>query len=44
MTSNPIITLDDGSTLTFVVEEVEDGSCYGVAIIRHAKRKANKRG
>jgi hypothetical protein len=32
---DPRITLDDGSTLRFVVEEHPEGAEYGVNIVRH---------
>ena len=31
---DPIIELDDGSVLTFVVEETDSGERYGVNIVR----------
>lgn len=31
---DPVVTLDDGSVLSFVVEETDSGDCYGVSIVR----------
>jgi hypothetical protein len=31
---SPVIVLDDGSRLTFVVEETDEGGDYGVLIIK----------
>lgn len=35
---DPCVTLDDGSVLTFAVEETEEGASYGVDIVRQISR------
>lgn len=36
--TDPLITLSDGSSIEFVVQETDVG-CYGVAVIYHPVRK-----
>lgn len=39
---DPIFTLDDGSTIEFVVEEHPDGAGYGVrAVLRRPRKKTS---
>ena len=35
---DPVITLDDGSRLCFITEEIDSGDCYGVDIVRHVDK------
>lgn len=39
---DPCITLDDGTSLRFVVQETDEGASYGVLVVRTKARPRSK--